>query len=479
MSAQGSTLRIAQNQRLALTETLIKALELLQMSAADLEEAVQTELDANPLIEREDSGPEAAADERDEEAPAPESSPFDEPAGVAPIEREPCALDWSSTARRLDESDPDAYETLAQSDSLGAFLEQELSLQAGLNERIRVLILWLIGNLNDDGLFEDPFEAITDACPEQASPSEWCQALSLLQQFAPAGIGARSKTEMLTLQLGRLQPQSETVLLAKRLLSECSDLLSRRDFRAMSRTLCCPASLCERAFQLIGTLDPHPAARFSCPEQEGFVIPEILVHKTASGAFRAILNPACTPRLRFNEEYFELLSSSRLPAEDFALWRSKAQDARGFVHALEQRAATLLAVAREILRQQPDFFRRGDGALHPMTLKDIAGSLGISVSTVSRVTSGKYMQTPRGTFELKHFFSSALPSSSEGESVSSKAARERIRSLVRAEDPSHPLSDAAIAETLAAEGIRLARRTVAKYREMEGIAPKSERKRSS
>ena len=478
MNSQGSSLRITQNQRLALTETLLRALELLQLPAAELEATIQAELQANPLLEREDEGPEAsAASPEMEAAPALEAAPFDEPVGVTPIEREPSALDWTSTSRAIDDDAPEAYETVAAAESLGEFLEKELSLQTGVSERQKVLITWLIGNLNEDGLFDEALEAIAEACPIKADQTEWSDALKRLQFLAPAGIGARSKTEMLMLQLERMRPQDETAAIARRMLCECPDLLMKRDFRAIARAVGCDHALCERAFALIGTLDPHPAARFATPETEGFVIPEVIVSKTASGSLLVTLNPACTPRLRFNQEYFELLNASRLSAESLALWREKAQSARGFAHAIEQRAATLLTVARAIVEEQKEFFRLGDGALRPMTLKDIAEILKISVSTVSRITSGKYMQTPRGTFELKHFFSSSLPAAPDGQAVSSLAARERIRALVHAEDPAHPLSDAAIAEALSAEGIVLARRTVAKYRELEGIAPKSERKR--
>ena len=478
MSSQGSSLRITQNQRLALTESLLRALELLQLPAAELEEAIQAELQANPLLEREDEGAEASiSPEETSASPAPQSTPFDDPVGVTPIEREPSALDWASTTHSIDDDAPEAYETVAAAESLGEFLENELSLQTALSNLQRTLIAWLIGNLSEEGLFEESLEEIAAACPVKASHAEWGKALECLQQIAPAGIGARNKTEMLTLQLERLQPQDEAASAAKHMLVECPELLLKRDFRAIARRLACESALCERAFALIGTLDPHPAARFASPEKEGFVIPEVIVTRTASGALSVALNPACTPRLRFNQEYFELLNSSRLPAESLALWREKAHSARGFAHAVEQRAATLLTVARAIAKEQKEFFRQGDGALRPMTLKDIADILKISVSTVSRITSGKYMQTPRGTFELKHFFSSSLPAAADGQSVSSLAARERIRALVHAEDPEHPLSDGAIAEALSTEGISLARRTVAKYRELEGIAPKSERKR--
>jgi RNA polymerase sigma-54 factor len=478
MSSQGSSLRITQNQRLALTEALLRSLELLQLPAAELEETIQAELQANPLLEREDEGPEAsAASAEKESAPALEAAPFDEPVGVTPIEREPSALNWTSTSHSIDDDAPEAYETVAAAESLREFLEKELSLQTGVSERQRLLIIWLIGNLSDNGLFDESLEAVAESCPVLADQAEWNEALKRLQLLAPAGIGARNKTEMLMLQLDRMQPQDETAAIARRMLSECPDLLMKRDFRTIARSIGSDHALCERAFALIGTLDPHPAARFASPETEGFVIPEVIVSKTTSGALLVTLNPACTPRLRFNQEYFELLNASRLSAESLAQWREKAQSARSFAHAVEQRAATLLTVARTIAQEQKEFFRLGDGALRPMTLKDIAEILKISVSTVSRITSGKYMQTPRGTFELKHFFSSSLPAAADGQAVSSLVARERIRSLVHAEDPAHPLSDAAIAEALSAEGIALARRTVAKYRELEGIAPRSERKR--
>ncbi len=478
MGTQGSSLRITQSQHLALTETMLRALEMLQLPVAELEETIQSELLANPLLERDDSGPETAFPQEAAEASHEfDNTPFDEPVGVAPAEREPSALDWTRTPRSDDEELPEAYDTIASTDSLGAFLEQELALQTSLSEREQTLILWLIGNLDDEGLFDESFEAVTGACPLKASAAEWEAALSCLQHFAPAGIGARNRTEMLTLQLDRAVCSSACCQTAKRMLSECSDLLFKRDFKAISRLLHCPASQCEQAFELIGTLDPHPASGFAFPEKEGFVIPEVLVTKSVSGLPRVALNPSCTPRLHLNQQYLDLLSSSALPAQALAVWKERAQNARSFIHAVEQRSVTLLSVARAIVQEQPEFFSQADGPIRPMILKDIAQSLGISVSTVSRITTGKYMQTPRGTFELKHFFSSSVAAAQDSGSVSSLTVRERIRSLVAGEDCAHPLSDSAIAQALAGEGMILARRTVAKYRELEGIAPKSQRKR--
>ena len=335
--------------------------------------------------------------------------------------------------------------------------------------------------MDDEGLLSEDFEALIQEGKQALNVSDdenaWCCALRLVQSFDPAGVAASSPTHALLIQLSRLNVPETIRSLACELLSHMPETLARRDHKAAAKALGVAVEDVEQAHDLILSLNPHPASAFADIHEAGCVIAEVLLVK-ADGRWKAILNPAVVSRLRFDDETYNLLTQAKLHGEDLAEWKARARDARGFVRALEMRYSTITAVAQTIADMQEAFFTEGPKALKPMGLKDIAARLGLSESTVSRAAAGKYLQSPSGSFELKYFFTSALPSD-DGQTASAAAARQLLVEAVSKENPAKPLSDAAIAEILASHGIHLARRTVAKYREIEQIPPKSLRKRTS
>ena len=463
---------IAQKTTLSLVQR--QSVELLQATAAELTAQIASTVAANPLIERldnptpvEPAAPHALESERTVEL-----------AGVARSDREPSYLTWSKSPASGDEDDFDPYGRI----SADVTLSEHLLQQAGclpLTETDRFLVEWIIGSLDEEGFFTDTLEECAQSCPVAVQPEAWSAALKLVQSFDPAGVAAGDAVESLVLQLERrMQSESngekERAQLAVRLLREARSFLAKRDFRGAAKVLCTSPQAVADAFALLGTLNPHPASGFSDMRQSLCIIPEVVVRKTEAG-WKAELNPAAVPRLRFDHASFELLTSAKLKGEAKTVWSKQAAEAKHFVHAVEQRFSTIAAVAQTIVDLQPAFFESGPAALTPMGLKDVAARLELAESTVSRACAGKYMQTGAGTFEFKSFFSSSV-TSDDGAGVSSAAVRRRICEIVAGENPVKPLSDAAIAEMLAAEGIRVARRTVAKYRELEHIAPKSLRK---
>lgn len=558
MPALASHLRLTQRQSQRTTLTLVQrqSVELLQLTAPELQSTVDEALAANPLLEADSStedglspaldmidspgtatsqevwapgsrgadsddtaetggpdvessgAPRAYAQPEDDALEAAlnpvreaQHSAFDTAAGMdSNFERsqDPAVLTWKKTAETAagSEEDLDPYERLTLSQTLADHLMEQLSCSHA-PETVRLLTGWLIGNLDDEGFLSEPEEEIFSDCPVPATEGERRAALTLLQSFDPAGVGARNVTDALLLQLRRRAEevdkdgQSQALAkLAQEMLVRCPAELMRRDFKAAAKALSCSVGEAQDAFSVIASLDPHPASNFSDVSETSFVIPEILVTKVPlenterhvrngdQTGFRwvARLNTAIVPRLRFDFENFELLTRAKLSREQKNSWNKMAGEARNFVHALEFRFSTITAVAQKIVELQSGFFQQGPAALKPLQLKDVAAALGMSESTVSRATAGKYMQTPLGTFELKYFFGTGYASQT-GDSVSAAAIRLRIRDLVATEDPARPLSDAAIAEALAAGGVQVARRTVAKYRELEHIAPRSLRKK--
>lgn len=480
MTALGSSLRQTQGQRLRLTPSLRQALSLLQLSSMELQLHVETELAQNPLLELENETFDMGAEVQ--HAPVEvEALPFDDPVGVqADFSRTPSALSWAQTAQHLESGEPNEYEGVAGQLSLGDALLEQLGCLPNVSCD-KQLAMWLIGNLNDEGLFDEPLEDIIEDSPFTADRSAWQIALETLQGMEPAGIGAFSRTESLVLQLSRRASATpdlaDTCELAARLLQQHASLLARHDVRALSKACECSDAQIQAAYEVIETLDPHPASDYAEPSHYGYIIPDILVLNTADG-WKAELNPQIVPPLRFNQDYFDLLTKAKLSARENDEWKQKASQAKTLIYSLEHRFSTLLSVAQTIVQMQSAFFEQGPSAIVPMTLRGVADQLQIAESTVSRATADKYLQCPQGTFELKYFFTSALQSENGESAVSSMTARRRIKELVSQENPLKPLSDAALADALQKEGIVLARRTVAKYREMENIAPKSMRRRS-
>jgi RNA polymerase sigma-54 factor len=332
--------------------------------------------------------------------------------------------------------------------------------QAG--PRDRALVMFLIESLDDDGYLTATLdEVLADLPPElEIDCDELNAALALLHSFDPAGVGARSASECLKLQLLRLDP-SPTRTLALEIVSQHLELLAARDFTRLRKHLKASDDALRDAHALIRSLEPFPGAAYGKAEAD-YVVPDIIVKKAGQG-WLAELNPEVVPRLRINNLYANILRNSRGDPSAGSL-KQQLQEARWLIKNIQQRFDMILRVAQAIVERQKNFFAHGEIAMRPLVLREIADTLGLHESTVSRVTTGKYMLTPFGTLEFKYFFGSHV-STDTGGAASSTAIRALIKQLIGAEDPKSPLSDSRIAELLAEQGFVVARRTVAKYRE--------------
>ena len=294
--------------------------------------------------------------------------------------------------------------------------------------------------------------------------------LAIVQMFDPPGVGARSVSECLLLQLDQLEPATAGLACAKAIARHHLELLAERELTALRRELRTSDEELETAVALVRACHPRPGSIVSGSSPE-YVVPDVFVRRTPRG-WSVEINAATLPRVRLNQSYASLVGRST----SHASMRAQLQEARWLLKSLEIRNDTLTKVARSIVERQSEFLDQGEEYMRPMILRDIAEAISMHESTVSRVTSGKYMHTPRGVFELRYFFSSQVEGN-DGSGTSSTAIRAKIRKLIREEDPAAPLSDSRIAEILSGEGIPVARRTVAKYRETMGLAPSNERRR--
>ncbi len=420
----------------------------------------------NPALEREDAEgePEAAAP-----APAPAGG-----AGASGS-TEPAApdTDWSadiaSSWRGPDDDDEgDRSFTAPDTPTLRDHLRGQLSL-TNLGDRDRVFVQLLIDALDEDGYLTQPLEEIAALLPAEADPEELGIALRHLQNLEPAGVGARSPGECLALQL-RIMPDEPARRLALDIVEKHLELLASRDYTRLKNITGAGEEALRAAQRLIQALNPRPGAAYAKVETR-YVIPDVIVRKQR-GVWRASLNPDAMPRLRINRLYAELAAGARTSGAAIA---SQLQEARWLIKNVQQRFDTILRVSQAIVDQQRHFLEHGEVAMRPLVLREIAQTLGLHESTISRVTTQKYMATPRGTFELKYFFGSHVATEAGG-AASSTAIRALIKQLVAAEDAKAPLSDARISQILGEQGIVVARRTIAKYREALQIPPVNQRK---
>jgi RNA polymerase sigma-54 factor len=296
--------------------------------------------------------------------------------------------------------------------------------------------------------------------------------LAFIQTLDPVGVGARSLSECIELQLAQLDPQTAGRDLAVQIAREHLQDVADRELTGLQRTLDVQSPQLEAALALIRGCHPRPGSAFESAQTE-YIMPDVYVRRTEHG-WSVEINPASVPKLRVNQTYASVVQRSA----DYASLRGQLTEARWLIRSLEIRNETLLKVARTIVQRQSAFLERGDEAMQPMILRDVAEAVSMHESTISRVTTGKYMHTPRGIFEFRYFFSSHV-AGTDGADVSSVAIRARIRRLIADEQPVKPLSDAQLAEILAKEGVKVARRTVAKYRESLGLASSSERRHAA
>lgn len=481
------SLQLKLSQHLTLTPQLQQSIKLLQLSTLELNQEIERFLLENPMLEREEiddfvpqpglatSTPPAERERERERESSAEAAGDGEAGKGAEREDNEEGIDWSNVgsgtqAKRDDDDDTDFQEFQAAELSLRDHLDQQVALSP-LSDRDRALVRFIIEALDDDGYLHQPLEELLELLPPELDIDldELSIALRHVQHLDPAGIGARSPQECLSLQL-RAMPETPTQMLALEIVERHLELLAERNFARLKKHTGCDDDQLRAAHALICSLDPHPGSRHSASETR-YVLPDVIVRKIR-GRWTVSLNQDAMPRLRVNRLYASLLQQNRGQGGGLT---GQLQEARWLIKNVQQRFDTILRVSQAIVDQQRQFFDHGDVAMRPLTLREIADQLELHESTVSRVTTQKYMATPRGVFELKYFFGSHV-STDTGGAASSTAIRALIRQLVDAEDSKKPLSDARIAEVLGQQGIVVARRTIAKYRESLNIPPVSLRK---
>ena len=529
---QGLSLRVSQH--LALTPQLQQSIRLLQLSTLELSQEVEQMLDENPFLERsEDQATreefglaqvdtpvsegdrvlEYSSSNALDDGPSSSSSSSSSDEEVTPLtadsgpdwdgdgttEMAPDDSEWGGDAKARNgqfdsDGEQDASELARAQESLQSFLHRQ-ALSLRLQPAESAALRFLIESLNDDGYLEDKLETLADSLhPEDDEAQQmlvhhFAVALGLLHNLEPVGVGARDLGECLRLQLRSalyaLSPQSsprrEMLEVALRICAEPMELLARRDIKRLVQKGVGSDALVREAITCIGRLEPKPGRRFVDVERN-IVVPDVLVlaagtTRNGQPKFRVMLNPEVMPRLKVHDIYANALRGQRgaKDAAGHAAMQQRLQEARWFIKNVQQRFDTILRVSTAIVERQKSFFQHGELAMRPLVLREIADELGLHESTISRVTSAKYMATPFGTFELKYFFGSGLGTES-GSNASSTAVRGLIKQFISAESDKKPLSDNQISEMLKEQGIECARRTVAKYREGLKIAPASLRK---
>ncbi len=507
---QGLSLRVSQH--LALTPQLQQSIRLLQLSTLELSQEVEQMLDENPFLEvtdeaapREEFGlAEADAPVAQEvrefeftgeaasstttsadEAAAPsefESEPKLEESweGDGTVETAPDDSEWGSDApsrKNNNDSDDetDATELARSQESLQDHLHRQ-ALGLRLSDEDKAALHFLIESLNDDGYLEDTLESLAaglagdDLEEAEELAQRFAMALNLLHNMEPPGVGARSLGECLSLQLLD-HPNNEATRCAIAICKQPMELLAKRDVKRLALACGCADTVVKTAIGLIGRLDPKPGRRFVNVERN-LVVPDVLVVQSGKG-FKVSLNGEVMPKLRVHDIYANALKQHK--GQGGAALQQRLQEARWFIKNIQQRFDTILRVSTAIVERQKSFFTHGELAMRPLVLREIADELGLHESTISRVTTAKYMSTPFGTFELKYFFGSGLGTETGG-NASSTAVRALIKQFVASESAAKPLSDNQISEMLKEQGIECARRTVAKYREALRIAPANLRK---
>lgn len=479
------SLQLKLSQHLTLTPQLQQSIRLLQLSTLELNQELETFIQENPLLERIDG------DSDDAGAASPELLNGEAgPVAEAPAESEAepeseqgaTQDDWldgvwnddggGGQSNRDDGEDSDYPQQGAEKATLREHLLWQLGLTM-LSQRDRTLVALLIDALNDDGYLTIELEELAAMLPaeEEIDPIELETALKHLQNLDPSGVGARSLSECLMLQLAALPADTPCLEKARMIAKQYLEILGARDFNRLKRLLQCDDDNLRGAQKLICSLNPRPGSAFSRTDTR-YVIPDVVVKKV-KGLWVANVNTEAMPRLRINRIYADILQRQRDGAAQQL--SGQLQEARWLIKNVQQRFDTILRVSQAIVDRQKNFFEHGEVAMRPLVLREIADAVGLHESTISRVTTHKYMLTPRGILELKYFFGSHV-STEAGGSCSATAIRALIKQLVSAEDRRKPLSDSQITEILGQQGIQVARRTIAKYRESLQIPAVSMRK---
>ena len=504
------SLQMKMGQSLAMTPQLQQAIKLLQLSTLELQSEIQEALESNPMLEmqEEDGGEPREGDSAGDGSAAVESRSEASDAGESPADGAAAeAVDSGGESADVmpedlpvDSAWEDVYEPAAPSSSGSAsdgetrdFTEFHnagiTSIQDHLNEQMRFAPLsekdqriaeTIIDAVDDNGYLLDDVPSLieglnagSDADEEsRVTEGEFESVLRLVQHLDPVGCGARDASECMRIQIEQL-PETDVTVRAARIVTDHLELLAAHDFPRLRRLLKADEEQLQAAVALIRSLNPRPGRQL-VNDHDQYVVPDVFVKKV-KGVWRVELNPDIAPKLGINSLYAGMVKRAD-KSDDNNFLRNHLQEARWFIKSLQSRNETLLRVATAIVERQRSFLEYGDEAMKPLVLRDIAEQLSLHESTISRVTTQKYIHTPRGIFEFKYFFSSHVSTANGGE-CSATAIRAMIRKFIAAEDTARPLSDSKIAGTLVADGIQVARRTVAKYRESMAIPPSNERKR--
>lgn len=493
------SLQLRLGQQLTMTPQLQQAIRLLQLSTIELQQEIQEALDANPLLEAEEDYEQlngsdehglgelssersnGASDEGADDSGSEE--PYEPDTGEAMTSQDisddlPLDNHWDDLVSAAPvtsgnyNGDEDTIYQGETSETLQSYLRWQMELTP-FSDTDRAIAEIIIEAIDESGFLTIGCEDILESLGmDEVEADEVEAVLKRIQLFDPIGVGARSVQESLLVQLRQFDPATPMLAEARQLISQHADLLANRDFRTLMKLTRLKEDELRDAMKLIHSLNPRPGTTV-IREEQSYVIPDVTVKKV-KGRWLVELNPDSMPKIRINQHYAAMSRTAKNSA-DSQFIRSHLQEAKWFLKSIESRNDTLLKVANCIVQQQQGFFEHGEEAMKPMVLNDVAEMVGMHESTISRVTTQKFMHTPRGIFELKFFFSSHVSTENGGE-CSSTAIRALIKKLVAAENPAKPLSDSKMVEILSDQGINVARRTIAKYREALLIPPSNQRK---
>ena len=460
-------MEMRQRGQLTLTPRLQQSVRLLQLSALEFAQELQQALASNPFLEEIEDEQETdseAVHAAGDDTPAPAGE--DSAAPEEPVDDGAAADSYgdnyseATVSRTRDDGEADWTEWTEATLSLHDHLQGQLQL-CNLSERDRGLCQLLIEALDDDGYLRQSFAELAPLVRVEpdVDEAEWNAALKLVQSLEPAGVGARDLSECLLAQLPASTDCTPEQALARRAIVDHLQSLARRDLAGLERCLQASPEQVRAAYQVIRRLDPHPGWRFGQPDTR-YIVPDVIVRKI-KGKWVTSINPAMLPRVCINKMYAELFQSNRTAAH--AQLATQLQEARWLIRSSEQRFTTIQRVAESIVAKQRAYLEYGELAMRPLGLRHVAAELGLHESTVSRVTSNKYMATPRGLVEFRRFFSRELKTDTGG-TCSATAIRALIKEMIGTEEPGVPLSDAQLAQILGDQGIQVARRTVTKYR---------------
>ncbi|RWZ33373.1 RNA polymerase factor sigma-54 [Escherichia coli] len=472
---QGLKLRLS--QQLAMTPQLQQAIRLLQLSTLELQQELQQALESNPLLEQIDTHEEIDTRETQDSETLDTADALEQ---KEMPEELPLDASWDTI-----------YTAGTPSGTSGDYIDDELPVYQGeTTQTLQDYLMWqveltpfsdtdraiatsIVDAVDETGYLTVPLEDILESIGDEEIDIDEVEAvLKRIQRFDPVGVAAKDLRDCLLIQLSQFDKTTPWLEEARLIISDHLDLLANHDFRTLMRVTRLKEDVLKEAVNLIQSLDPRPGQSIQTGEPE-YVIPDVLVRKH-NGHWTVELNSDSIPRLQINQHYASMCNNARNDG-DSQFIRSNLQDAKWLIKSLESRNDTLLRVSRCIVEQQQAFFEQGEEYMKPMVLADIAQAVEMHESTISRVTTQKYLHSPRGIFELKYFFSSHVNTEGGGE-ASSTAIRALVKKLIAAENPAKPLSDSKLTSLLSEQGIMVARRTVAKYRESLSIPPSNQRK---